>query len=187
MARQSFASVDFADFPPAAFSAVANTTSETNLWTPSLWTPIPAGDSRAGKIYRMIAGGTLSTTGTPTIIFRPRYGQSGTPASNVNLGASATYTPATAALSSVGWWADFIFGFRAIGTGASGASGIGNGLVVIGNAEANGRGSALAIGGTAGASLDQTTAQGLILSVQWGTASASNTITCDWAALQTLN
>ena len=79
MARQGFASLDVNDFPPASFTPVANSASETNLWTPAIWTPIPANDMRAGKIYKLSFGGIISTTGTPTIIFTPRCGQSTTP------------------------------------------------------------------------------------------------------------
>jgi hypothetical protein len=185
MSRQTFHGVDVAQFPPASHTAVANTVTRTNLWVPSLWTPINAFDPQPGKAYHLRCGGVISTTATPTIIFNPTFGQSGTPGSNVALGASITLTTGSG-LASVPWWAEFVLGFRQIGIAAAGATGTGNGVVVIGGAAATAS-QIVAIGGTVPTTLDHTTAQGLCLDVTWGTASASNTITCQWTAMASLN
>lgn len=183
MSRQSFAASDVADFPPASHTAVANTTTRTNLWAPALWTPIGAYDPKPGKAYILRCGGIISTTGTPTIIFNPTFGQSATPASNLALGVAATITLGSA-LSGVPWYAEFVLGFRQIGIAASGATATGNGYVLIGNGGAQ---PFTAMGGTVVTTADHTTAQGLVLDVTWGAASASNTITAQWTALQSLN
>lgn len=184
MSRQSFVAADVAQFPPASHTAVANTTTRTNLWSPALWTSIPALDPAPGKAYLLRAGGVISTTGTPTIVFNPTFGQSGTPASNLALGASTTWTLGT--LSAAPWYAEFVFGFRQLGIAASGASGTGNGFVCVGGAS-GAVGQSVPMGGTVVSTADHTAAGGLVLDVTWGTASASNTITCQWTLLQSLN
>lgn len=185
MSRQNFTASDVAQFPPASHTAVANTVTRTNLWVPSLWTQINAYDPQAGKAYHLRCGGIISTTGTPTIIFNPTFGQSGTPGSNVALGASITLTTGSG-LASVPWFAEFILGFRSLGIAAAGSTGTGNGYVTIGGAAATAS-QTVAIGGTVPTNLDHTTAQGLCLDVTWGTASPSNTITCQWTLLASLN
>jgi hypothetical protein len=185
MSRQTFHAADVAQFPPASHTAVANTTTRTNLWVPAIWTPINAQDLLAGKAYRLYCGGVISTTGTPTIIFNPTFGQSVTPASNIALGASITLTTGTG-LSAVPWYAEFTLGIRSLGIAASGSTGTGNGFVTIGGPAATAS-QTVAIGATVPTTLDHTTAQGLCLDVTWGTASASNTITAQWTLLTSLN
>ena len=185
MARQGFTSADVVDFPPASFAAVANTVTRTNLWTPAIWTSIPAFDMRAGKMYRMTAGGIISTTGAPTVIFNPTFGQSTTPATNIALGASTTTATGTG-LANASWFVDFVLGCRQIGVAASTATITGNGSIQIGGPAATAS-IGLALGGTVVTTADQTTAQGLCLDITWGTASASNTITCQWANVRSLN
>jgi len=185
MSRQTFTAVDVADAPPASHTAVANTVTRTNLWAANLWTPIPALDMRPGKVYTLWAGGVISTTGTPTIIFNPTFGQSATPASNVALGASQTITLG-ASLSGVSWTAEFRLAVRSLGVAASGATITGNGFVVVGGPSATAS-QLIAIGGSVPTTADHTTAQGLLLDVTWGTASASNTITAQWTLLKSEN
>ena len=182
--RQTFVGSDIADFPPASHTAVANTVTRTNLWVPALWTPIAALDPRPGKAYLLRAGGVISTTGTPTLIVNPTFGQSSTPGSNVALGATTTFTLGT--LTGAPWYAEFVLGFRQLGIAASGCTCTGNGLFVVGGA-AGAVGQSVPMGGTVVTTADHTTAQGLVLDVTWGAASASNTITCQWTALQSLN
>lgn len=185
MSRQAFTSPDGAQFAPASHTAVASTASETNLWNPALWTFVNAGDPQPGKAYILRAGGIISTTGTPTITFTPRWGQSATPASNVTLGASIALTTGSA-LSNVPWYAEFLLGFRQLGIAASGSTATGNGYVMIGGPTATAS-QVVTIGATVPTNLDHTTAQGLIISATWGTSSASNTITAQWTLLVSAN
>lgn len=184
MARQTFAAADGAQFPPASHTAVANTVTRTNLWVPSLWSFIPAFDPVPNKVYELRCGGIISTTGTPTIIFNPTFGQSATPSSNIALGPSTTFTLGT--LTNAPWYAVFTLGFRQIGVAASTATCTGNGIVVVGGA-AGAVSQAISIGGTVVTTADHTTAQGMCLDVTWGAASASNTITAQWTLLQSSN
>lgn len=185
MPSQTFAGSGAIEAPPASHTAVANTTTRSNLWVPSLWTPINAFDMRAGKVYLLCAGGIVSTTGTPTILFTPTFGQSGTPASNTSLGAGITLTTGSG-LSSVPWDLTLRVVVRSLGVAASGTTITGNGHVVIGGPAATAS-QVVAIGGTVVTNADHTTAQGLVLDVTWGTASPSNTITCQWTYLAPQN
>lgn len=184
MSRQSFHAVDGPDAPPASHTAVASTTTRTNLWSPSLWTPINAADPKAGKAYMLRAGGVMGTTGTPTIIFNPTWGQSGTPGSNVALGASITLT--LPGLTAVPWYAEFTLCFRQLGMTASASTATGSGFVAIGGPAATAS-QVVAIGGSVPTNLDHTTAQGMCLDVTWSASSASNTITAQWTVLASLN
>lgn len=184
MTRQTFASMTGADGPPASHTAVANTTTRTNLWVPALWTYIPAMEPKPGMQHVLRAGGIISTTGTPTLVVNPTYGQSATPASNVALGATTTWTLGT--LTNAPWYAEFVLSWRQLGIAASGATCTGNGFIVVGGA-AGAVGQSVPMGGTVVTSADHTTAQGLVLDVTWSAASASNTITAQWTSLQTLN
>lgn len=184
MSRQSFVAADISDFPPSSHTAVASTTTRTNLWNPALWTAIGAYDPKPGKVYLLRAGGSYGTTGTPTMLVTPTFGQSSTPGSNISLGSSGTATLTTA--TGVNWYAEFTLGFRSIGIAASGATCTGSGFIAFGGAS-GAAAIVLPIGGTIVTTADHTTAQGLCLDVTWGASSASNTITANWTLLQSLN
>jgi hypothetical protein len=182
--RQGFMSMDVNDFPPTSFSAVTASATETNLWTPAIWTPIPANDMRAGKIYNVKFGGIFTSTGTQGVLtFTARCGQSATPSSNVSLGASNATAP-PASLTNAPFYGEFTLGIRSLGLAASGATGVGHGFVHVQGAAA-----ATAIdylfGGTVPTSLDNTTATGLIVSLTISVASQS--YQCQWVAMMSLN
>jgi len=165
--------------PPTSFTPVATTNVETNLWVPSIWTPIPANDMQAGKIYQGNAGGVLGTSSAaPTATWTPRCGQSATPSSNVTLGAT-TGTTMIASLAAVPWCWQFTLVIRSLGLAASGATGTGNGYIVIGGLT-TAAGIVQSMGGAVPTTLDNTAATGLILSLTWGTNAAANTATCQW-------
>lgn len=166
---------------PSSHTAVNTTNVETNLWVPGIWTPIPANDMVTGKVYQGNAGGVLGTSSAaPTATWTPRVGQSATPASNVTMGAT-TGTTMIASLSAVPWTWQFTFAIRALGLAASGATGTGNGFIVIGGLT-TAAGIVQSMGGTVATTLDNTAATGLILSNTWGTNNASNTVTAQWTA-----
>ena len=179
--------VDYNDFNPSSFNSVNTTTSETGLWTPNIWTPIPANDARAGKAYKVSFGGVLGTSSSaPTAAWTPRWTQStAVPPSGTSLGASTAVTM-TASLSAVPWYGEFTMGWRTLGLAASGGTATGNGFIVIGDLTTTAA-KVQSIGGTAASSVDQTTAQGLLVSITWGTSQANNTATCQWVLLQSLN
>lgn len=166
---------------PSSFTAVNTTNVETNLWVPGIWTPIPANDMSAGRVYQGNAGGVLGTSSAaPTATWTPRCGQSGTPASNVTLGAT-TGTTMIASLSAVPWTWLFTLTIRSLGLAAGAGTGTGNGFIVIGGLT-TAAGIVQSMGGTVATTLDNTAATGLILSNTWGTNNASNTVTCQWTS-----
>lgn len=77
--------------PISASFATITATTETVL-IPTALTPIPANEPRAGKIYELLVGGTVTTGAAGTLIITPRYG---TVIGGVALGASPTqnYVP----------------------------------------------------------------------------------------------
>ncbi|HEY1249178.1 MAG TPA: hypothetical protein VGE97_09335 [Nitrososphaera sp.] len=167
--------------PPTSFTAVNTTNVETNLWVPAIWTPIPANSMTSGKLYQGNAGGVLGTSSAaPTATWTPRCGQSVTPSSNITLGAT-TGTTMIASLSAVPWTWQFTLNIRNIGLAASGATGTGNGYIVIGGLT-TAAGIVQSMGGTVATTIDSTAATGLILSNTWGTNAATNTVTCQWTA-----
>lgn len=163
--------------PPTNFTAVTANATETNLWTPAIWTPIPAGSMIAGKIYKVSAGGIFTTTGTQgTLTWTPRAGQSSTPASNVSFGASNAVAWA-ASLTNAAWYAELTAICRSLGLAASGATFAANGFAVTQGAAAA-TATMYTFGGTKPATVDNTAASGLILSVTISVASQS--IQADW-------
>jgi hypothetical protein len=71
MSRQYFA--DVLSEPVNASFATITATTETVL-IPTLYTPIPANEPRAGKVYELTVGGTVTTGAAGTMIIQPRYG-----------------------------------------------------------------------------------------------------------------
>ena len=89
MSRQYFA--DTLTEPASTVFATITATTETVL-VPTAWTPIPAMEPRAGKVYELIVGGTVTTGAAGTLIINPRYG---TTISGTSMGVSPTqnYVP----------------------------------------------------------------------------------------------
>jgi hypothetical protein len=141
-------------------------------------------DPRAGKGYILRCGGVISATASPTLIFNPTWGQSATPATNIALGASTTFTVGT--ITTAAWHAEFVIGFRTVGLAAAGSTATGNGFVIISGAAAA-VSQSIVLGGTVPTTIDQTVAGGMCLDVTWGTAAVGNTITAQWFHLQSLN
>lgn len=71
MSRQYFA--DVLTEPVNAAYTTITATSETVL-IPTALTGIPAGEPRAGKVYELTVGGTVTTGAAGTLIITPRYG-----------------------------------------------------------------------------------------------------------------
>jgi hypothetical protein len=187
MSRQMQQAMDCNDAPPAAFAPVgASSTSEVNLWTliPT-WSGIAANDMRPGKVYELFWGGVLTTDATtaPDVIFTARIGTSSTPASNILLGSSTNRktivsltVPCSAYLKVV------VF---SISDAAAGAQCYGSGWSLRGGSP--GSASTNAVFGGLATSVDQTIAQGLMISITFDSSSASNTMTTQWVAMRSWN
>jgi len=138
MSRGYFEDAPYCDTAIANQSAVTATT-ETGLWNVAQFTPIPANDARAGKIYRLTASGIYSTGASGTLIITPRFG---TTTGGVTLGASVTQT-VPINLTNEAWFMSAILVVRTVG--ASGT----NSTVMLGGMFQGG-----GIAGTAGSSCD---------------------------------
>jgi hypothetical protein len=196
--RQGFGAMDLNDINTADFNARNTFTTEVNLLggdingapTQALtnqFCAIPANDARAGKAYMLTFGGIYGTTGTPTIIFTPRWGNNVTIGTNISLGVSSTYTTASG-VAAQPFFGQFLFGIKTSPPGATLGTGKGHGFVALGITAATG---ALLTMGKTLATID-TTGQGtagcgLQMGVTWGTSSASNTITPENWLIQSLN
>lgn len=148
-ARQYLQDGPFIDPPVASGSALVATTIES-LWDGAQYTPIFANDPKAGKIYRVEAGGIMSWAATGTLTITPLYGG---PA-GVALGASAAYTTPGAA-TSVAWFLTFTLVFRVIGAAGANSTCIGTGVMWTGTDGAADSAVAIPFGGTS-ASVDAT-------------------------------
>lgn len=198
MPRQGLASLDLNDPNTADFTARHTFTTEvsllgdTNASAPpqamvNQFCAIPANDARAGKVYQLTFGGIHSTTGTPTIIFTPRWGSHVTIATNVILGVSQTLTTGSG-VSAQPFFGQFIFTIRTSPPGATLGTGKGHGFVAIGTSTTA---AAVVTMGKTAATID-TTGQGtagcgLQMGVTWSASSASNTITPENYFIASLN
>lgn len=184
--KQGFTATDYADFPPASFTAINTTTTETNLWNPGIWGSLPIGEIRGGRGWQLDFGGVHGTTATPAISFRARVGtNNATPPTGVDLGVGPTMTLGT--FTAQPFYGTGIFGCRSIGVAASGATMTGSGYVICAGAAAATTVATCVFGGAVPTTVDHTVAQGLSVSVIWGTSSGSNTITAQYMICRSVN
>lgn len=148
MGRQLFGDGPYIDAPVANLATLSATTIE-DIWPGITWTPIFANEPKAGRIYCVRAGGTISLTGG-TAIITPQWGPAGT-----TLGVSLTVGTVTATIAA--FYLQFDLVFRTIGAAGANTTCIGtgymqfNGGVVSGTANPN----VITFGGTS-ASVDTT-------------------------------
>ena len=167
-------------------TAVANTTTETIIF-PNF--TIPANYMQDGRALRVNAYGRFSTTATPTVRFRIRWGG----VAGTTLWDSGTMTTAT--VTAALWGVEAL-----IHTRANGATGS---LFVIGSANV-GSAAAPSVGSATGApafglygsagddtpaavTVDLTADTALSITALWSAASASNTLTGHLYVLESLN
>jgi hypothetical protein len=184
--KQGFFSSDYIDFPSASLGTINTTTTETNLWNPAIMAPLPVGEIRSGRVWQVDFGGVHGTTSTPTIVFRARCGTNNSaPPTGTDLGIGPTMTLGT--FTAQPFHGSGIFGCRSIGVAASTATITGSGFVICAGAAAATTVVTAVFGGAIPTTIDQSVAQGLSVSVAWGTSSASNTITTQWMMFASRN
>lgn len=177
MSRQYFMDV-LAD-PPLANQGAIVATTETTLFPTAQYAPISIGDMRAGKIYKLSAGGIYTTNTTGTLIITPRFGLT---TSGITMGANAAAT-VPISLTNVPWYLEFTCVVRTIGLAGTNSTVMGNGCFIGSGTGAVGTALSFAIGGTS-AAVDATIAQGI--TIGW-TLSVAGSVTPMWCALQSLN
>lgn len=188
-ARQGFGAMDFGDFPNGnAHVAINMSTTETQLWDPAIFASLPIGSILGGKAWQIPFGGICGTTATPAISFQTRIGTNNSaPPTGTALGAGPTMTLGTITAPQP-WYGQGTWGCRSIGIAASTATMTGNGFVIMpGAAAATTVGTCVFGGITIPTTIDQSIAQGIGVSMIWGTSSASNTITPQFVCFITLN
>lgn len=148
MARQLFQDGPYVDAPVANLGTLSATTIE-DIWAGITWTPIFANDAKAGKIYCVRAGGTISLTGG-TAIITPQWGPAGT-----TLGVSLTQGTVTIAITA--WYLQFDLVFRTIGAAGANSTCIGSGFLHMAGGVSSGTANpnTITFGGTS-ASVDST-------------------------------
>jgi hypothetical protein len=148
VARQLFQDGPYIDPPVANLTTLSATTIE-DIWAGITWTPIYANDAKAGKIYCVRAGGTISLTGGTGII-TPQWGPAGT-----TLGVSLTQGTVTQTITA--WYLQFDLIFRTIGAAGANSTCIGTGYINIGGGVASGTANpnTITFGGTS-ATVDST-------------------------------
>lgn len=178
MSRQYYA--DTIVEPIATALTTITATSETVL-VPTIFTPIPANEPRAGKVYELTVGGTCTTGTAGTLIITPRYGLV---IGGTALGASPTqnYVPSITL-------APFIFRywltFRSIGLAGANSTAVGSGIWESNGAVATAASSTVVVASsTASVSVDTSVASGLWIGV---TFSVAPSVIPHWHTWRSLN
>lgn len=178
MTRQYFVS----PVPPLHIASGTPLATSTTLTDISPLPPIvlPAGILELGSIIRLRAAGQFSTTGTPTLLLGFYLGG----VAGVALAATAATTTGSGA-AAWPWMMQYQGRVRAVGTAGSivgqGNLHMGSSLVALAD---------VALPATAAArtvAIDTTAAKSITCGAQWGTSSASNTITCDEISVELLS
>lgn len=160
-------------------TALASSTTLTDI-TPGTATTgvvIPANTLEIGSEINISAFGFFSNTSTPTLLLGAYYGG----VAGAALAASGAITTITGA-TSWSWQLEYRGRVRAIGTSGSI---VGQGRLFM-PASLTQYQAAYAIPATAAArtvTIDTTAAKVITIGAQWGTSSASNTVTCQYMRL----
>jgi len=158
-------------FHTASGTALATSTTLTDI-SPTPNISIPGGRLQAGTTIRLTASGQFSNTGTPTLLLGFYYGG----VAGAALGATAAITTTTGATA---WPWRLHYQGRVRSTSATGQI-VGQGNLHLGTSLT--QFSDFALPATAAArtvTIDTESAKVITVGAQWGTSSASNTITCD--------
>lgn len=177
MGRQYFP--DLIVDPAGTAFATITAISETVL-VPTLWTPIPAFEPRAGKVYRLEVGGTCTTGLAGTLTITPRYGLV---VGGVALGASPAqnYVPS---ITTAPFLFTYTLVFRTIGQAGANSTAVGTGTWSSNGAAATAASeTAVTCGSTASVSIDTSVASALWIGVTFSVAPSVIPLWHTWLAL----
>ena len=171
---QGVSSIDGTQPMVGGWAAVTASATETNLWVPAFQTGIPANSMYTGQgLAPCFRGHRDYHRHTGHLDIHIPHGHQHNPGSNVSMGASNAIAPA-ASLTSFGWWGEAYCKVLSTGVAASAATVRGWGFVQTpGAAGATSITWAFPISAASAATIDQTTAQGLIMSLTISVASQS--------------
>jgi hypothetical protein len=178
---QGVSSIDGTQPILGPWTAITANATETNLWVPPWQTAIAANSLYVSKVYHLVFSGIFTSTSTPGVLtWTFRYGQNTTPSSNTSLGASNAIAP-PASLTNAGWGGEANFRCLSTGIAASGATARGWGWVIVpGAAAATSIVYFFPISAASAATIDQTAAGALIMSLTISVASQSYQCTEAW-------
>lgn len=154
--------------PTTAGTALATSATLTDISVAPQFV-LPANFLTAGSSLRFTAHGVFSNTATPTLLLGIYYGG----VAGVALGATAAVTTATG-VTNVQWRLEVTTTIRTAGTTGTAFS---QGLAFIGTSATAGTTVPMPGAAPAAVTVDTTTAKALTVGAQWGTSSASNTVT----------
>lgn len=168
--------------PPfhVASGAAYNTSTTLTDVSPLPAIVLPANLLQPGMTIRLTAAGQFSTTGTPTLLIGFYYGA----VAGVVLAATAATTTGSGAAA---WPWRMHYQGRVRSVGSSGQI-VGQGNLHMGTSLT--AFNDVALPATAAArtvAIDTTAAKSVTVGAQWGTSSASNTLTCDEILLELIN
>jgi len=161
-----------------AGTALANSTTLTDI-SPAPQCVLPANYLSAGQRLRLTAYGIFSTTGTPTLLIGGYYGG----VAGTALAASAAITTGSGAAS---WPWRFEMDMYIRSTGSSGTAWC-MGLLFLGTSLTAASVNIAPATQTQPVTINTTTANAITAGAQWGSASSSNTITCEDAYIEALS
>lgn len=178
MSRQYFR--DMLSEPLSTVFATIVATTETVL-IPTLSTPIAANEPRAGKVYHLVVGGTVTTGTAGTIILTPRLG---TTISGTSLGISPTQNY-VASVTTAPFKFEYYLVFRSIGQAGANSKAVGYGVWESNGAIATAASETSVHCGTVGAdiSVDTSVANALWIGVTFSVAPSIIPIWHVWESL----
>ena len=142
-----------------------------NLWGPSY---------AVARALRVVARGIFATTGTPTLkVVCGLNTTQGTASPAIVLAGTGAFTTASGVANGM-WELEFGIDINSLGTGAnSSLDAMGSFRLGVGNNAATTAATMYMVGSTAAiTTVNPTTSYWLELAALWGTANASNTLTC---------
>lgn len=181
MGRQTFPSL-YTD-PPVAAVGAYSTTTIVPMWPAARYTPIFANDPKAGKVYRITAGGIITmSVNTCTLIITPKYGTGG-----VALGPSpAQLLPV---MTNIPWRLSAELVWYDIGApGGANSHGVLSGVLLIqGTIATAGAGTVIPFGSTATVALDASILSNIEINTTLGGTTGAPSINTLFAFIQDLN
>jgi len=161
-----------------AGTALASSTTLTDI-SPAPQLVLPSGYMYIGQRLRLIAYGIFSTTSTPTLLLGGYYGG----VAGTALAATAAITTGSGA-ASWPWRLSLEIYVRSVGSSGTVWC---NGVVKLGTSLTGATDYWIPSSQTQPITINTTTANALTVGAQWGTSSASNTITCEDAYIEAIS
>jgi hypothetical protein len=179
MARQNF--MDLLTDPQIANGATLVSTAEELLWAPTDFTRINANEARAGKVWKVTAGGLCTFAATGLISFTPRMGLL---ISSPTMGVTVVPLNVPGIVTANAWLLDFYLVCRTVGAAGANSTFVGTGKVTMGNLATAGQSSTeVTFGGTV-ATADASVATGIAISK---TLTVAGSFITQFAFIQALN